>query len=195
MSATISLSSRPVGPPCCAMLGGDLRRLLARHRCGARFTRVAVRHAEHRHRVDALLDAAEVDRRRVSSYGYAGMIDCGVIDARVLQVAHVPEVGILAALAREVRTDAARAPLERMVVDELARLRVLAVALGLVTERPDHLRVAVEATLADVDVAARRARAACTASPTRSSARSSESGTSGGSRTATRRRPRAPSAR
>ena len=83
------------------------------------------------------------------------MIDCGVIARGSSHVAHVPEVGILAALAREVGPDAARAPEERMVVDELARLRVLAVALGLVAERPDHLRVAVEAALADVDVAAR----------------------------------------
>ena len=41
-----------------------------------------------------------------------------------------------------------------MVVDELAGLRVLAVALGLGAERADHLRVAVHASLGDVEVAA-----------------------------------------
>ena len=39
-----------------------------------------------------------------------------------------------------------------MVVDELPGLRVLAVALGLRTERPHHLRVAGVAPLADVDI-------------------------------------------
>ncbi len=52
------------------------------------------------------------------------------------------------------RAGALGAPLERVVVDELARHRVVAVALDLGAERPDHLRVAVVAALADVDVAA-----------------------------------------
>jgi len=46
------------------------------------------------------------------------------------------------------------APLERTVIDELARHRVVAVALHLGAERTHHLRVAVVAALADVDVAA-----------------------------------------
>ncbi len=71
-------------------------------------------------------------------------------------VPYVPEVGILAALARQVGPDAARPPQERMVVDELARLGVLAVAVGLVAKGPDHLRVAVEAPFADVEVPSRQ---------------------------------------
>src|SRR6185436_19872491 len=65
-----------------------------------------------------------------------------------------------ATLAREVGTGALAAPLERMVVDELSwlgvlgGLAVLAVAHRLVDERPHHLRMAVVATLAQVDVAA-----------------------------------------
>jgi hypothetical protein len=42
-----------------------------------------------------------------------------------------------------------------MVVDELACHRVVAIALGFRTERPNHLRMAVVAALADVDIASR----------------------------------------
>ncbi len=55
---------------------------------------------------------------------------------------------------REVRPGALAAPLEGMVVDELAGHRVVAVAQRLGAQRADHLRVAVVAALADVDVAA-----------------------------------------
>src|SRR4029078_8594470 len=75
--------------------------------------------------------------------------------ARVFHVPHVTEVRISATLASEIGPDAAGSPQEWMVVHELARLRVLAIAFGLVTERTDHLRVAVEAPFRDVDVAAR----------------------------------------
>jgi hypothetical protein len=40
-----------------------------------------------------------------------------------------------------------------MVVDDLAGDRIVAVALGLGAERPDHLRMAVVAAFAHVDVA------------------------------------------
>src|SRR5438132_8049495 len=40
-----------------------------------------------------------------------------------------------------------------MIVDKLAGDRVVAIALGLRAERTDHLRVAVVAALADIDVA------------------------------------------
>jgi hypothetical protein len=74
--------------------------------------------------------------------------------ARIVEVDAMPLVAIAAADARQVRPGALAAPLERAVVDELARHRVVAVALGLGAERPDHLRVAVVAALAHVDVAA-----------------------------------------
>ena len=74
--------------------------------------------------------------------------------ARVDQVRHLPGVGVLAADPREVGAGALGAPLERMVVHALGGEAVVAVALGLVAERPDHLAVAVVAALADVDVAA-----------------------------------------
>ena len=64
----------------------------------------------------------------------------------------VPGVGVLAPHPREVRTDAAGAPLERMVVDGPLRLGDGAVAGGLPGEGADHLAVAGVATLLDVDV-------------------------------------------
>ena len=73
--------------------------------------------------------------------------------------ATVPFIGILAADPGQVRPGALGAPLERMVVHALGGQAVVAVALDLVAERPDHLRVAGIAALADVDVAADRARA------------------------------------
>lgn len=74
--------------------------------------------------------------------------------ARVDQVHALPVVGVAAADAGQVRASALAAPLERPVVDRLAYQRVVAVALGLEAQRAHHLRVAVVAALADVDVAA-----------------------------------------
>src|SRR5262249_32560776 len=55
--------------------------------------------------------------------------------------------------ARQVGAGALRAPLERVVPDRVGELRALAVTLRLEEERPDHLRVAEVAALAEVDVA------------------------------------------
>ena len=66
----------------------------------------------------------------------------------------VPFVGIFGADAREIRPGALRAPLERMVVHALGGERIMAVALDLVAQRPDHLRVAEIAAFADIDIAA-----------------------------------------
>ena len=66
----------------------------------------------------------------------------------------VPVVGILAADPREIRTRALRSPLERPVVYAFGRKRVVTVALDLVAQRPDHLRMAVVAAFAHIDVAA-----------------------------------------
>ena len=65
----------------------------------------------------------------------------------------VPAVRVLSAHAVQVGTGALAAPLERVVVHELTRLAVLAVALGLAAEGPDHLRMAGIAAFGDVDVA------------------------------------------
>ena len=73
--------------------------------------------------------------------------------ARLVHVDEVPGVRILAADTMQVGAGALRAPEEGMVVDELAGLRVLAVALGLGADRPNHLRVAADAALTDVEVA------------------------------------------
>ena len=100
------------------------------------------------------------------------MIEPGDVAAGSLHVQEVPRVGILAADAMQVGPGALRAPQERMVVDELAGLRVLAVALGLGADRPDHLRVAADAALADVEVAPLELERRVRAAPTRSSARS-----------------------
>src|SRR6266567_6762354 len=66
---------------------------------------------------------------------------------------HVPFVGIFGADTREIRSGALRAPLERVVVHALRRERIMAIAFDLVTQRPDHLRVAEIAAFPDVDIA------------------------------------------
>ena len=72
----------------------------------------------------------------------------------------MPQLVASPAFARQVRSRALAAPLVRVIVDELTGLAVLGghaalpVAHRLVDERPDHLRVAVVATLAQIDVAA-----------------------------------------
>src|SRR5579872_2141171 len=68
----------------------------------------------------------------------------------------MPIIGIFGADARKIRTRPLRPPLERMVVHALGGKRIMAVALDLVAQRPDHLRVAKIAPLADIDVAARQ---------------------------------------
>ena len=84
--------------------------------------------------------------------------------ARIDQVHAMPVIRVAPADAVQVRAGALAAPLERPVVDELAGHRVMAVALGLGAERPDHLRMADTARLADVEVAALRAAMPCAAS-------------------------------
>ena len=66
----------------------------------------------------------------------------------------VPIVGIFAADPRQIGAVALRAPLERMIVLALGGERIMPVALDLVAQRPDHLRVAQIAALADIDIAA-----------------------------------------
>ena len=73
--------------------------------------------------------------------------------ARVLEVTQVPQVRVASTLASQIGTDAAGAPLERMVVDKLAGLRVLPVTLGFGIQAADHLRVTVVAALGHVDIA------------------------------------------
>ena len=72
------------------------------------------------------------------------------------QVVVVPRVIILSADAREVRAVALRAPLEGMIVDRLPEPGVVAVTHDVRHERADHLRMAVVAALADIEVAARQ---------------------------------------
>ena len=132
MSATICLSCESLRPALPSTISAAIVVAWARAMLGARFTRVAVRHAEHRHHVDARAGCPPKSMSSVEQPRIRRHDRLRGDRARILHVAHVPEVGILAALAREIRADAARAPQERMVVDELAGLRVLAVALGLV---------------------------------------------------------------
>src|SRR5579884_2686390 len=122
----------------CRDARGDLVRLLFRHlRRDAVVHRLAVRHAEHRHRVDALLDDTEVEIVR-EKLRIARHDRLRGDRPRILHVADVPQIGILAAFARQIRPDAARAPEERMIVDELAGLRVFAEALRLMAERSEE---------------------------------------------------------
>ena len=69
---------------------------------------------------------------------------------------NVPEHGVFPALPGEVGTNPARAPLERMVVDKLARFGVFTIPLGLGKDRANHLRVAVVTALGHVNVAPRQ---------------------------------------
>ena len=98
-------------------------------------------------------DAVGVDRVLLQP-GIGRHVGLGHQVARVVQVDAVPLVAVLAAHAVQVGAGALAAPLEGVVVDELAGHRVVAVAQRLGAERPDHLRVAVVAALAQVDVAA-----------------------------------------
>src|SRR5262245_25047345 len=68
-------------------------------------------------------------------------------------MSHVPFVRILAADPREVGARALGAPQHRMIVFGLHCERIGSVALHLVAQRADHLRMARIASLADVDVA------------------------------------------
>ena len=115
--------------------------------------------------------------------------------ARVVEVRHVPVVGVLARLADQVRADAARAEEVRQVhlVLVLARRRDRAEAQVLVRDRPHELRVAVPARLGDV---ARLARARSAAREARRAGRRrSRAGTPPGSPRRAGRTPAARSAR
>ncbi|MNN59866.1 hypothetical protein D3C81_1750160 [compost metagenome] len=66
----------------------------------------------------------------------------------------MPVIGVAAANAGQVRAGTLGTPEERVVPDAFTGYRVVAITLGLGTERPDHLRVALHAAFTDVDVAA-----------------------------------------
>src|SRR6478672_8604133 len=67
---------------------------------------------------------------------------------------NMPFIGIFGANPREIRPGSLRPPLEGVVVHALGCQLEVAVALDLIAQWPDHLRVAEIAPLADVDVAA-----------------------------------------
>ena len=73
--------------------------------------------------------------------------------ARLVEMQPVPLVAIAAAVPMQVGSGALGAPLERAVIHALGGERIMAVTLDLVAQRPDHLRMAVVATFADIDVA------------------------------------------
>ncbi len=151
-----SLSLEAGGPPCSTISPRDLS-APARAPAAAAFAstarRTARRASPSRRRARWMPPKSSVVARQM--HGYAGMIEPRRDVERGSSMWRTCQrSGYLPPSRCEIRPDAARAPLERMVVDELAGLRVLAVALGLGAERPDHLRVAVVAALADVDVAA-----------------------------------------
>src|SRR5690606_26222273 len=130
---------------------GDARGLLLERRAGFALEALRIGDAQPAERDDLALGVARVElalvQPRVGGHDRARRGR-----RRVLHVHEVPAVGILAADAVQIRAGALGAPQERVVVDELARLRVGAVALRLRPHRPDHLRVAPHAALADVDV-------------------------------------------
>src|SRR4029079_4981327 len=69
------------------------------------------------------------------------------------QMIAVPVVGIFRPDARKIGAGAFRSPLERPVVHALGGERIVPIALDLVAQRPDHLRMAVVTALAHIDVA------------------------------------------
>src|SRR5665647_2725662 len=75
--------------------------------------------------------------------------------ARIVEMPDMPFVRILVAETRQIRTSPLRSPQHRMIVFGFDGKRIRPVALDLVAQRPDHLRVTGVATLADVDVASR----------------------------------------
>src|SRR5689334_23596705 len=88
-------------------------------------------------------------RRRHTRWNCDWSSDVCSSDLRIVEVRAMPLVAVTTADPREIRSGALGAELERVVVHALARQRVVAVTLGLRTQRADHLRVAVVATFAD----------------------------------------------
>ena len=91
------------------------------------------------------------------------MFDSGTTSRGFIRCTRCQSSRVAPADAVQIRAGALGAPLERLVVDELAGHRVVAIALGLGAERTDHLRMAVVAAFADVDVAARQLQRPCRA--------------------------------
>src|SRR5206468_9392431 len=113
---------------------------------------VAVRNADPAQRAHLRLDVFRV-QRRFREPRIRGHVGFGHDIARIAQMDAMPLVRVASADPGEIRTGALAAPLERMVVHELACDRVVSVTLGLGPERPDHLRMAVVAAFAYIDVA------------------------------------------
>ncbi len=153
MSATISVSGSARAPLAREVVGDDagLRVAIGRRRRTSRGGRARPRCASRRSWRRRVFDQSTRVGEQVRVRGHVGARRDG---PRVEHVAVVPEVRVAAALAREVGAGALGAPLEGVVEDGLLDARGLAVADGLGAHRADHLRVAVVAALADVDVAA-----------------------------------------
>nr|BFE90087.1 hypothetical protein GCM10020185_06230 [Pseudomonas brassicacearum subsp. brassicacearum] len=66
----------------------------------------------------------------------------------------VPVVGVAAANAGQVRTGTLGTPQEWVVPDAFTGDRIVAIAFGFGAERTDHLRVAADTTVGDIDVTA-----------------------------------------
>ena len=111
-------------------------------------------HANNREGTHVLFDGAGIGR--TVQPGESRHVRLGNDIARIVQMHAVPFIRIASTDTCQIRTGALGAPLERVVVDELAGDRVVAVAFGFGAERTDHLRVAVVAAFADVDVAPRQ---------------------------------------
>lgn len=85
--------------------------------------------------------------------GVGRHVGAGTDGARVEHVVEVPDVGVFVADAGEVGSGAFAAPLEGEVVDAFAESRVVSVTKNVGHHGADHLRVAVVAAFADVEVA------------------------------------------
>ena len=65
----------------------------------------------------------------------------------------MPIVVVTPTYPMQIRPGAFASPLERVIIDKLARDRIVTVTLGLCTERADHLGVTVVASFTLVNVA------------------------------------------
>src|SRR5206468_12194195 len=71
---------------------------------------------------------------------------------RIIHVIVMPRIRVLAPNPMQVRSGAFGPPKERMIIDEFACLRVFAITLRLAAKGPHHLRMATDATFADVKI-------------------------------------------
>src|SRR5687768_6537108 len=64
----------------------------------------------------------------------------------------MPGVGILPSYSMKIRTGSFRTPKKWMIIDKFSSFGIFTVSLGLRTERPNHLRMTIHATLSYIKI-------------------------------------------